>query len=218
MLLLNRLNSINAQINVYLEEIALLQGKVTQLQAHAQEVQGAEQAAESALAQIDTAMQMLSVICPDEIATFKAAIDARFNQPLPQLTPATDPDTAQDSPTPSLHPSDDDDEVIETTAVVVEDGESQLPAVDAVNAIADSDGVSAVAAPQPSGGNGNGNGNGHHLLSYDQLRIIDRPTLIKLANTHNIPNYKTRKRDELASLLDGMVATDELERAQNGRH
>jgi hypothetical protein len=89
MLLQNRINQVNVQINLYLEEIAALQAKVTYLQTHAQEIQGAEQAAETALSQIDTAISMLTAICPEELVTFKAAIDAKFS-PVPQIAGASD--------------------------------------------------------------------------------------------------------------------------------
>lgn len=223
MLLQNRLNSINSQIKVYVDEIAKLQARVTQLQTHAQEVQGAEQAAESALAQIDTALAILAAICPDEINLFKDAIDAKFCAPLPQLQECADEvnGTEEVDVTPPM--SDADENVIETIeAIVIERFDYDV----AESNLAEDDNDLQVTKPEPEPNLGNaegvedsnGNGNGHNLLTYDELRIVDRPTLIKLANSHSLPNYKSKKRDDLASLLDGMVTSDEMAIAKNGKH
>lgn len=236
MLLLNRINSINAQVNVFLEEIAQLQAKVTQLQAHAQEVQGAEQAAESALAQIDTALSMLSVICPDEISTFKAAIDAKFNEPLPQISAGNSSNGSHPITEPQPTPPDVDAETIEVTAVVVERGspasaEGETPALEVEANIENAHGATEIFQSEEStlpnitverhnrneNENGNGNGNGHQYVTYSELKLVDRPTLIKLANAHGIDGYKSKKKDELAHLLNGGVTEDELEQALNGK-
>ncbi len=231
MLLQNRLNQVNTQIANYLEQIAALQSKVTSLQAHAQEIQGAEQAAESALSQIDTAISMLNAICPDELATFKAAIDAKFAPAVPQISGADDVVDIQEDDTsfdgvdsdPGSNPGNgvdaSEDEVcsdfpgyipdaslhgiiIDTTAEAVEDVEEagDMPSDDVVP---DAD---------------NGNGNGHHLLTYADLKLVNRPTLIKLANLHQLGNCKQKKRDELAQMLDGMVTGNDLVKASNGKH
>lgn len=199
MLLTNRINAINATIESYLEEIQNLQAKVTHLQAHAQEVSGAEQAAESALNQIDTAIAMLAAVCPEEIETFKAAINAKFGQGLPQLEATKNTDTIQaDIPTPpepyspeagalAIHPENGR---IETTAVVVEVTE-------------ESDAVEQEHRDS----------NGHHPnhLTYEDLKKIKRSTLIKLANRHNLAGYKSMKQEKLAIMLDGVVQAWELE-------
>ena len=41
-----------------------------------------------------------------------------------------------------------------------------------------------------SNGNGHDGSNGYHLLAYDELKKIDRPTLMKLASAHNLGNCK----------------------------
>jgi hypothetical protein len=224
MLLQNRIDYINNQVKVYLEEIAKLQAQVTQLQAHAQEVQGAEQAAESALAQIDTALSMLQAICPDEIVLFKTAIDAKFNAPLYQLKGGTDNEDVTGSDTTPTAP--DTEGVVETTFSVVADDSDDSEEVQDNNDVQPQETASNLVEDDPIAHDGNGNGhtndhsdgNGHHLLTYRDLQIVDRPTLIKLANSHNLPNFKSKKRDELASLLDGMVTQAELVSAQNGKH
>lgn len=197
MLLSNRIDAINATIESYLQDIQILQAKVTHLQSHAQEVAGAQQAAESALAQIDTAIAMLTAICPDEIATFQAAIEAKFSAPLPQLEAGKRADTIEaDIPAP---PEPSAPEAIETTAVVVETSEPEEESV-----------VENPAAPTNGAAELDGNGNGHYL-TYDELRGIKRPTLIKLANQHKIAGYKSMKQNELAIMLDGLVSPEELE-------
>ncbi|WP_016949781.1 hypothetical protein [Anabaena sp. PCC 7108] len=189
MLLLNRLNNINAQIDSYQEQIAELQRRVVELQAHAQEVQGAESAAESALVQVRTALDMITAICPDDIITFKAAIDALF-APEPLRLAAY--------------------EEIETTDPVEPNPPTNDEVVDVES--------SPVVEDQPeANGNGNGNGNGKTdsnsyslLATVDDLKKIDRPTLIKLANKHKIPNFQNKTRDKLAEALAGKVTVDEI--------
>jgi len=78
MLLQNRFNQIDLQIVNLEEQIKQLQETLSNLQNQRQQLQSIEQACESALTQIDTAILMLSHVEPGEIATFKAAIDAKF--------------------------------------------------------------------------------------------------------------------------------------------
>lgn len=230
MLLQNRLNQVTAQINSYLEEIAALQAKVTHLQTHAQEIQGAEQAAESALSQIDTAISMLMAICPEELVTFKAAIDAKFS-PVPQIAAANDrsdvqeDDNIPDAPLdgveidPDHIPDSDRSKTIEVKAETVIDSFDDIPPSDPEPSAVSSDDSSVSTSQSAEDGNGStSNGNGHHLLNYDQLKTVDRSTLIKLASLRELGNCKSKKRDELAEMLDGMVTAEELTKASNGKH
>jgi hypothetical protein len=195
MLLLNRLNNINSQIESYQEQIAELQRRVTELQAHAQEVQGAESAAESAIVQIRTALDMLTAICPDEIPTFKAAVDALFAPEPLRLTAYEETDAPTTTEPVEPNPPTDNEIVdVESTPVVEDKPETN---------------------GNGNGHNGNGNGktdsNSYSLLAtVDDLKKIDRPALIKLANKHKIPNFQNKTRDKLAEALAGKITVDEI--------
>lgn len=194
MLLTNRINSINTQIASYLDQIAALQTQVTDLQAHVQEIQSVEQAAESALLQVEQAIAMLNIVSPDDIATFKQALDSKFNC-VPQIASATDitePATVEPpAPTP------DEPETVEAIATVVDD----LPTDEPQAATSD---------------NGNGNGTGH-LLRYADLDKVDRATLQKLADQHGIAHTGRTKKYELATALAGMVTQAEVDFFKNGK-
>lgn len=59
-------------------QILALQAKLSELQEHQQQLLSVEQASQSALAQVGTALAMLGHVDPAEIPTFKAAVDAQF--------------------------------------------------------------------------------------------------------------------------------------------
>ena len=59
-------------------QIAALQVKLSELQEHQQQLLSVEQACQSALAQVGTALSMLTHVDPAEIDTFKAAVEAQF--------------------------------------------------------------------------------------------------------------------------------------------
>ena len=59
-------------------QIAALQVKLSELQEHQQQLLSVEQACQSALAQVGTALSMLNHVDPAEIPTFKAAVEAQF--------------------------------------------------------------------------------------------------------------------------------------------
>lgn len=59
-------------------QIAALQAKLSELQEHQQQLLSLEQACQSALAQVGTALSMLNHVDPTEIGTFKAAVEAQF--------------------------------------------------------------------------------------------------------------------------------------------
>jgi hypothetical protein len=215
MLLSNRLNNINAQVEAFQEQIAVLQRQVTELQSHAQEVQGAEQAADSALVQVSTALQMLTAICPEEIATFKAALDALFNSPL-QIAAATEPEPSPKPPAPGG----------ELEVQDVEFEYSHIPPVDGSTL----DTLHPASNGNGNGHNGNGKGdasefqlivtndasnNGVEMVGEDELKQHKRPLLIRLANMRDIPNYNSKTRDELARLLAGKVSREDFNRQVN---
>jgi hypothetical protein len=106
MLFQNKINQLNATvstINATIEDLsrqieALREQKLA-LETHLQELGSAENAAESALVQVQTAISMIQAISPDQIVTFKDAITALFNTDLPTLPPVT-PDPEPKNPTP----------------------------------------------------------------------------------------------------------------------
>jgi chromosome segregation ATPase len=105
MLFQNKINQLNtkvSEINATIEDLsrqieALREQKLA-LETHLQELGSAENAAESALVQVQTAISMIQAISPDQIATFKDAITALFNTKLPILPPVT-PDPEPENPT-----------------------------------------------------------------------------------------------------------------------
>jgi len=181
---------ISSQIASVEAQIATLQQQLLDLQSHAQQIQSVEQACESAIAQIRTANTMIQAIAPDQVAVFKAAIDAEFTQPLGQLTAATDePDDAQD-PTP------EEPMAPETITVDVE--------------------VVAAEPDHYTNGNGNGhNGNGHNgdsnshqPLDFSKLNWVK---LRKLAAIKGI-NGKNMKRTEIeAALQETDITQDHID-------
>ena len=59
-------------------QIAALQIQLSELQEHQQQLLSVEQACQSALAQVGTALSMLNHVDPAEIGTFKAAVESQF--------------------------------------------------------------------------------------------------------------------------------------------
>jgi hypothetical protein len=59
-------------------QIAALQTKLSELQDYRQQLLSVEQACESALGQVNTALIMLHHVDPSQINTFKTAVDAQF--------------------------------------------------------------------------------------------------------------------------------------------
>ena len=59
-------------------QIAALQIQLSELQEHQQQLLSVEQACQSALAQVGTALSMLNHVDPAEIPTFKAAVESQF--------------------------------------------------------------------------------------------------------------------------------------------
>jgi FtsZ-binding cell division protein ZapB len=76
-------------------QIAALQAKLSELQEHQQQLLSVEQACQSALAQVGTALSMLNHVDPSEISTFKAAVDAQFGTDLIAFLESAAPETAE---------------------------------------------------------------------------------------------------------------------------
>jgi hypothetical protein len=77
-LLAAKFNQIASAIDTTNAQIAALQAKLSELQEHQQQLLSVEQACQSALAQVGTALSMLGYVDPAEIPTFKAAVDTQF--------------------------------------------------------------------------------------------------------------------------------------------
>ncbi|MEG4589355.1 hypothetical protein QUA54_29680 [Microcoleus sp. MOSTC5] len=70
---------VNANISETQAQIAALQTKLSEFQDYHQYLLLVEQACESVLAQMETALAMLNDVDPTQIATFKAAVELKFN-------------------------------------------------------------------------------------------------------------------------------------------
>ena len=77
-LLATKFNQIASAIDATNAQIAALQAKLSELQEHQQQLLSVEQACQSALAQVGTALSMLNHVDPAEIPTFKSAVEAQF--------------------------------------------------------------------------------------------------------------------------------------------
>ena len=109
--MINLLASKFAQIATAIDnttaQITTLQVKLSELQEHQQQLLSVEQACQSALAQVDTALMMLNHVDPAEITTFKDALVVKFsNEAIALIEPTAPTETATDtsieptSPTP----------------------------------------------------------------------------------------------------------------------
>ena len=77
-LLASKFAQIATAIDTANAQIAALQIQLSELQEHQQQLLSVEQACQSALAQVGTALSMLNHVDPAEIGTFKAAVEAQF--------------------------------------------------------------------------------------------------------------------------------------------
>lgn len=137
-----RINEIQSQVSSNAVEIDALLLRVEQLRnenlarsSHLQQLGSAESAAESAIEQIKTALMMIELISPAEVATFKGAIDKLFEKEFPLLPQFVDADVVEDAP-----PVTDDGDSDAIAAEAQEDGDS-----DAIMVEAQEDGISGGA-------------------------------------------------------------------------
>lgn len=117
MLFASKINEVNATISQISHEIEDLQARIEalrieklELEQYQQQLGSAENASESAIEQVRTALAMIKAISPDEKATFKDALISLFTDEadIPLLASA-DPD-------PDPNPSDDAiEDAIETS-------------------------------------------------------------------------------------------------------
>ena len=115
-----KFNQVDASIADTQYQITALQTKLSELQDYRQQLLSVEQACESALSQVNTALMMLHHVDPSQINTFKAAVDAQFGvvgvgilesatvAPAEPTTPEPIVPTAPESPTaPDVEPAID---------------------------------------------------------------------------------------------------------------
>jgi hypothetical protein len=115
-----KFNQVDASIADTQSQITALQTKLSELQDYRQQLLSVEQACESALGQVGTALAMLNHVDASQIGTFKAAVDAQFGTdaiaflesatPAPAETVEPEPvePTAPESPTaPDVEPAID---------------------------------------------------------------------------------------------------------------
>ncbi|BBG57905.1 hypothetical protein [uncultured phage] len=122
-----KINEIQSQVSANSLEIEALLLRVEELRAqnlamenHLQQLGSAENAAESAIEQIKTALMMITAISPTEVQTFKGAIDSLFDCERPQLAACSEP--VESDPEPEPEPPS-----IEVKAVVSESFTGEFP-------------------------------------------------------------------------------------------
>ena len=116
MLFASKINEVNATIANISHEIEDLQARIEalrieklELEQYQQQLGSAENASESAIEQVRTALAMIKAISPDEKATFKDALISLFDDADIPLLASADPD-------PDPEPSDDAiEDAIETS-------------------------------------------------------------------------------------------------------
>ncbi len=126
-LLATKFAQIDATIDATTAQITALQAKLSELQEHRQQLLSVEQACQSALSQVDTALAMLHHVDPSQVEVFQTAIESKFNSetigflpeaPKPTAEPTATEPTAPTAPDTSAEPEIEpaiDVEVSDTT-------------------------------------------------------------------------------------------------------
>ena len=119
MLFNTKIQEIQSQVSANSLEIEALLLRVEELRAqnlamenHLQQLGSAENAAESAIEQIKTALMMINAISPTEVMTFKGAIDSLFDCERRQLAACGEPVESAVDPEPEPEPEPSEDAVI----------------------------------------------------------------------------------------------------------
>lgn len=122
-LLTAKFNQIVSEIDTVNAQITALQAKLSELQEHQQQLLSVEQACQSALSQVDTALMMLHHVDPAEIATFKDALVVKFsNEAIALIEPTAPTETATDTPAEPTAPTPPDiDPVIDVQTIPATD-------------------------------------------------------------------------------------------------
>lgn len=160
MLLQHRLDEINSIINGYQAQIEQLQNQISQLQSHAQKVGSVEAAMESAVSQLQTAINLVNSVCPDELNRFREVVVSQFEvsacppqlQPVESEAKSTDAET---NPPASTIPVEETSIVDDTIQPVAEADVNEEPYIDSettdANPILNQMQLKAVAAVRGKG-------------------------------------------------------------------
>ena len=180
-MLLNQI--IQSQHALYAEiqaQIESLQEQQRQIQAHLQRLGSVESKMESAAQLVAEAIAEINAVCPDELINYQQTITSLFGcEPIAQLSAGNDePPTSPTTPAPE--PTPNNDEAIETTAVVVADEIIVVTATDFTTAESKEEVGESHREPD------------YTRLSWQQLQ--------KLAAANNI-SPRGKKRPEIESLL-----------------
>ena len=185
-LLAAKFNQIATAIDATNAQITALQAHLSELQEHQQQLLSVEQACQSALTQVGTALSMLNHVDPAEIPTFKSAVDAQFGTEaiafLESATP-TPAETVKPEPVAPIEP--------ELAVSGVE------PAID-VEVIDTDAAITSTAAATPG-------------TAEDIEGLLNKMTIQsirKLAVTKKVGGSGTRS--EIASRLAGIVTQDDI--------
>jgi|GEM_PF-746143 len=141
-LLATKFAQIDATIDATTAQITALQVKLSELQEHRQQLLSVEQACQSALSQVDTALAMLHHVDPSQVEVFKGAIESKFNSETIALLP--------EAPEPTPEPTEP-----EPTAPTAPDTSAQPeiePAIDVEVAATTDAPIATTATPTPTPG------------------------------------------------------------------
>jgi cell division septation protein DedD len=111
---------IDSSISATTAQITALQVKLSELQDYRQQLLSVEQACESALGQIGTALSMLNHVDPSQINTFKLAVDAQFGTDAIALLNPTTPEPTAPTPTAPEPTAPENETVIDVDAMATD--------------------------------------------------------------------------------------------------
>ena len=192
-LLAAKFNQIATAIDTTNAQITALQAQLSELQEHQQQLLSVEQACQSALAQVGTALSMLNHVDPAEIPTFKAAVSVQFGTEaiafLESATP-TPAETVKPEPVAPIEPESGVEPTIDVEVTDVEVTDVEVTDADAA--------IASTAAATPG-------------TAKDIEGLLNKMTIQsirKLAVTKKVGGSGTRS--EIASRLAGIVTQDDI--------
>lgn len=190
MLLQHRLDEINSIINGYQVQIEQLQSQIQSLQAHAQKVGSVEAAMESAVSQLQVAINMVNSVCPDELNQFSQVVVSQFevSADAPQLQAVeTIAEVIPDEPT-----SDAPTPVVDIPSVELE------PVADILQPVSEVDDIDNPVLSQVQ------------LEAVSKLRGKGKAFLKAMAVKHRISHNSRTTNDQLISELVGKVTRQDV--------
>ncbi len=138
-LLAAKFAQIDTTIDATTAQITALQAKLSELQEHRQQLLSVEQACQSALSQVDTALAMLHYVDLSQVEVFKGAIESKFNSEgigfLPE-SPEPAAESTAPEPTAPTAPDRSAEPEIEPAIDVEVTETPETPATDALIATA----------------------------------------------------------------------------------